>query len=81
MSDGDIDRLVKFAGMMLGQLRSAKANAEAMGRIHKITTGTELVQHEVMMQQFDRSIAIGEAALAPFESELSAQPSLTSPFS
>jgi hypothetical protein len=68
----NVDRLVKFAEMMLGQLKSAEATARSVGMCHRFTTGTEAVQHEASRRQFERLIQIGEQALTPFRSELTA---------
>lgn len=66
----DIDRLAKFAEMMLGELKSARASARAANAIRGLTTESE--RYKIAEEQFGRSIEIGEAALAPFRSELGA---------
>lgn len=66
----EIDRLVKFAEMMLGQLKSARASSEAAAAVSKALTGAELMMHEQSRIGFERCIKIGEEALAPFRHEL-----------
>jgi hypothetical protein len=72
MSANDVDKLVKFAEMMLGQLKSAEMTSHALGTVQKFQTGAELMQHKVSCEQFARLIQIGDEALAPFRSELTA---------
>ena len=68
----DLDRLVRFAGQMLGQIKSARANAEAVCKIRKFESGTGMLQYEQHLVTFDRIIQQGEEALAPYRSELGA---------
>lgn len=66
----DTDRLVKFAEMMLGQLKDARRSVEAAGMVHKAMRGRESMSHEVQAPQFARLIQMGERALEPFRHEL-----------
>ena len=70
--DRDVDRLAKFAEMMLGQLKSAQASSEAAAACHKALTGSEAMLYSHNARGFNGLIQIGEEALQPFRSDLTA---------
>lgn len=62
MMERDLDRLIKFAEMMLGQLKAAQTSARAAAFIKKMSY-PEAMMHDIQAGQFQCSIAIGEEAL------------------